>query len=173
MHRDLSRIVYLARELWPAAATRIEVVTNGLLLHVHPELPKALSDTDTSLYISVHSSGGISPRYDEKISKAITLAKSWQKDFGIDLEVAAQTEWYRGYNGAGDAMTPFEDGDPRKSWDNCVTGQQCFQLFDGRVWKCAPAGPGMHARRARRLLQPEGRISLRNVSKPPASVHQT
>jgi hypothetical protein len=138
MHRDLSRIVYLTRELWSAAETKVEVVTNGLLLHVHPELPRALSETDTSLYISVHSTGAISPRYEEKISKAIDLARRWEKDFGIRLEVAAQTEWYRGYKGFGAAMAPFEDGDPGKSWDNCVTGQQCFQLFEDRVWKCAP-----------------------------------
>lgn len=138
LHRDLTQIVVMAREQWPDPMTTMEVVTNGLLLHLHPDLPKALSDTNTALYISVHSTAAISPRYGEMISKSIELARRWQQDFGIELEVADQTNWYRGYKGVGSDVAPFEDGDPQKSWDNCVTGQQCFQLSEGRIWKCAP-----------------------------------
>jgi rubredoxin len=34
-------------------------------------------------------------------------------------------------------MQPFEDGDPRASWDICPA-RHCKQLLDGRIWKCAP-----------------------------------
>ena len=147
LHRDLAQIVYMAREHWPAPATQVEVVTNGLLLHLHPDLPQALTATDTALYISVHSTAAISPRYGEMIAKSIDLAKRWEQDHGIELEVAEQANWYRGYQGFGATVEPFEDGDPQTSWDNCVTGQQCFQLWEDRIWKCAPlAYLGLQAR---------------------------
>jgi len=147
LHRDLTDIVYLAREQWPEPATKMEVVTNGLLLHVHPELPKALSATKTGLYISVHSTAAISPRYHEMMVRPLDLARRWEKEYGIELEIAEQSDWYRGYKGHGPDVEPFEDGDSQKSWDNCVTGQQCFQISEGRVWKCAPlAYLGLQAR---------------------------
>lgn len=138
LHRDLADIVYLAREQWPDPATNIEVVTNGLLLHLHPELPKALAATNTGLYVSIHSTAAISPKYQEMISKPLELARRWQQEFGIQLEIVEQTNWYRGYKGYAEGVEPFEDGDPEKSWDNCVTGQQCFQISEDRIWKCAP-----------------------------------
>ena len=138
LHRDLTKIVHMARAQWPAPATRMEVVTNGLLLHLHPQLPEALVATDTSLYISIHSTAAISPRYQEMISTSLDLARRWQTDYGIQLVAEEQTTWYRGYTGSGSSMAPFEDGDPQRSWDNCVTGQQCFQLSEDRIWKCAP-----------------------------------
>jgi len=138
LHRDLPQIVQLARHHWPHPATEIEVVTNGLLLHLHPELPKALSAANASLYISIHSTAAISPKYHEMISRSLELARRWQLEYGIGLEVAEQQRWYRGYTGYADNIAPFEDHDPQKSWDNCVNGQQCFQLSENRIWKCAP-----------------------------------
>lgn len=139
LHRDLVDIVYMTREMWPHSRTTIEVVTNGLLLHLHPGLPRALSDTDTSLSISIHSDGSISPKYQEKISKALDLARKWQEANGIELHVGdSLNEWVRGYKGFGSEIMPFEDNNAQRSWDNCVTGQQCFQLFEDCLWKCAP-----------------------------------
>ena len=34
-------------------------------------------------------------------------------------------------------MVPFEDGQPRRSWENC-NARYCRQLFEGRIWKCSP-----------------------------------
>jgi hypothetical protein len=42
------------------------------------------------------------------------------------------------YKGYGDNMMPFEDQDPETSWNNCIAGQDCFQLLDGNIYKCAP-----------------------------------
>jgi hypothetical protein len=33
-------------------------------------------------------------------------------------------------------MEPFDDRQPRESWANCPA--RCPQLFEGRIWKCAP-----------------------------------
>jgi hypothetical protein len=139
LHRDLVDIVYMTREMWPDSRTRMEIVSNGLLLHLHPGLPRALSDTRTSLEITIHSDGSVSQKYQEKISRSLRLARKWKEEYGIEVtEYDSSTSWVRGYRGFGDGTMPFEDGNPRKSWNNCVTGQQCFQLFEDCLWKCAP-----------------------------------
>lgn len=139
LHRDLVDIVYMTREMWRHSRTEMEVVTNGLLLHLHPGLPQALSDTNTRLSISIHSDGSISPKYQAKIRKALDLADQWQKEYGIALNIDDSLhEWTRGYTGFGGEILPFEDNNPQNSWDNCITGQQCFQLFEDHLWKCAP-----------------------------------
>jgi len=138
LHRDLVEIVYMTREMWPDSRTKMEMVSNGLLLHLHPYLPQALLDTDTGLQISIHSDGSISPRYEEKISRSLKLAREWQRDYGIEVAANPCITWTRGYDGFGNGIMPFEDNNPRKSWDNCITGQQCFQLFEDCLWKCAP-----------------------------------
>ncbi len=140
MHRELVDIVYLTRKMWPHPRTRIELVTNGLLLHLHPGLPQALVDTETELAISVHSDAATAPKYQEKLSRGLELARKWEREHGISLNVGDSfNEWSLGYKGSGAGIMPFEDGDPRKSWDHCVTGQECFQLFEDHLWKCAPA----------------------------------
>jgi hypothetical protein len=138
LHRDLVRILYMTREMWPDSATKMELVTNGLLLHLHPDLPQALIDTRTRLSISIHSDASISPKYQEKISKAMSLARAWRDKFGFEICEYHSTTWFRAYKGFGSEIAPFEDNDPRKSWKNCTTGQDCFQLFEDRLWKCAP-----------------------------------
>ena len=49
----------------------------------------------------------------------------------------AHKNWTRRYEGFGDTMLPYEDGDPRASWEACPA-RHCKQLLDGRIWKCAP-----------------------------------
>lgn len=140
LHRELVDIVRMTGEMWPHPGTEKEVVTNGLLLHLHPGLPRALVETDTSLTISMHSDGSISPKYQEKFSRGLDLARKWESEHGIELTVDDSLHgWSMGYRGFGSEIMPFEDADPRKSWDNCVTGQECFQLFEDQLWKCAPA----------------------------------
>ncbi len=34
-------------------------------------------------------------------------------------------------------MQPFADGKPRQSWSHCPA-KTCPQIFEGRIWKCAP-----------------------------------
>jgi hypothetical protein len=138
LHRDLVDILYMTREMWPNPMTKMELISNGLLLHLHPGLPQALLDTGTALHISIHSDASISPRYQEKISRSLKLAREWQGEHGIEVTAYPYTTWARGYTGSGNEMMPFEDRDPEESWKNCITGQQCFQLFENCLWKCAP-----------------------------------
>lgn len=138
LHRELVDIVYMTREMWPESETAMELVTNGLLLHLHPNLPRALIDTRTTLSISIHSDGSISPKYQKKISRSLQLASEWRSKYGIKVIEYPSMIWSRGYTGFGSEIEPFEDNNPEKSWNKCVTGQKCFQLFEDRLWKCAP-----------------------------------
>ena len=43
--------------------------------------------------------------------------------------------WLAQYKGFGDKMEPFEDNDPKSSWNACVS-RLCVQLHQGKLWKC-------------------------------------
>ena len=43
--------------------------------------------------------------------------------------------WLAQYKGFGDKMEPFEDNNPKSSWNACVS-KLCVQLHQGKLWKC-------------------------------------
>jgi MoaA/NifB/PqqE/SkfB family radical SAM enzyme len=134
IHPDLPGFVELARRHWPEAHLRL--VTNGFFLHRHPRLPLVLQgDPNAAIYISVHHD---SPEYRETMRPFLELAQSWVDEYGIRVEIRRSfRNWTRRYHGSGDAMEPFDDGQPRRSWERCPA-KTCPQLFEGRIWKCAP-----------------------------------
>jgi hypothetical protein len=94
-----------------------------------------LKDPNACLYLSIHHP---SPEYQEKIRPVRTLLEAWKRKFGIRVEVyQSYGTWTRRYKGFGSAMEPFADGQPRRSWENCV-GRHAKQLFEGKLWKCPP-----------------------------------
>jgi organic radical activating enzyme len=134
LNPQLTEIVKLSREKWPRSHLRI--ATNGFFLHRHKDLPHVLrSDSNSHIEISIHHS---SPEYINKIKSNLYLLKEWNEKYGIKVEVTlSYKKWTKRYKGFGDEMQPFEDNYPRKSWEKCP-GRDCFQLFDGKIWKCAP-----------------------------------
>ncbi len=65
------------------------------------------------------------------------LLRAWVRDHDIRVRlVHSYRQWTRRYKGHGAAMEPFADGRPGDSWLNCPA--RCPQLFEGRIWKCAP-----------------------------------
>ncbi len=130
---DLSAFVPLARACWPKA--RIRLATNGLLLARHPDLPRRLAEAgDTILEVSIHHA---SDAYRARIEPVFELLRSWVRDHKIRVRlIHSYGQWTRRYHGFGAAMEPFDDGLPRESWLNCPA--RCPQLFEGRIWKCAP-----------------------------------
>ncbi len=131
---DLAALVTMTRAYWPE--THLRLVTNGFLLARHPELPRALRDAGNAvLYLSIHHE---SAEYLDKLQPAIGLLQAWQRDFGVQLTVYRSAKsWTRRYHGEGSAMQPFRDGNPRLSWERC-SARFCPQLFEGKIWKCAP-----------------------------------
>jgi MoaA/NifB/PqqE/SkfB family radical SAM enzyme len=130
---DLPAFVALARASWPKA--RIRLATYGLLLARHPDLPRRLAEAgDTMLELSIHHA---SDAYRARLEPVFDLLRAWIRDHGIRVRlIHSYGRWTRRYRGFGAEMEPFEDGAPRRSWENCPA--RCPQLFEGRIWKCAP-----------------------------------
>ena len=134
VHPELTQFVRIARKHWPRSTLRI--VTNGFFLDRHPELPAFMrEDGRTLLNISVHHD---SAEYRERMRPVLELAEKWARDYGIRIQVFTSNEsWTRRYKGYGAAMEPFDDRQPRASWENCAA-KTCPQVFEGSIWKCAP-----------------------------------
>lgn len=133
LHPKLTDLVRLARRHWPASGLRL--ITNGFFLHRHPALPDALRETDTLLAVSLHHG---SSEYLEKFQAVDHLVRDWELTRGVRLEFRdSNGRWTRRYRGWGQAMAPYEDGQPRQSWTICPA-KYCVQLHLGKLWKCAP-----------------------------------
>ncbi len=134
IHPALAEFVPLARRHWPAALLRI--VTNGFFLDRHPDLPHALSAAgNAEIALSVHHDD---PDYRARVAPALDQLERWQRDFGIKVRIwQSHSAWTRRYHGFGATMAPFEDGQPRRSWEICPA-RHAKQLHDGMIWKCAP-----------------------------------
>jgi len=130
----LAEFVPLAAKYFPRAELRL--VTNGLLLHRHPDLPRALSEhPNAHLYVSIHHDA---PEYVKKLVPLRELLKSWKAGHSLRISLyESYKQWSRRYHGFGGQMQPFEDGEPRRSWESCPA-RYCPQLFEGKLWKCAP-----------------------------------
>lgn len=134
LHPDLPQFVEVIRTVWPRAA--ILITTNGYFLHRHPRLPDALAQAgNAGLRLSIH---GDSPAYREAMAPVERLLTDWKRTHGIRVEVERSfNHWTRRYQGFGGGMMPFEDEDPRASWEICPA-RYCPQIREGRLWKCAP-----------------------------------
>ena len=133
LNPDLAKFPPMVRRRWPRAD--IWIITNGFFLDRHPDLPFALADTGGKIFLSIHHA---SAEYRARIQPNIDLLMAWRERFGIAVEVwDAVDRWTRRYHGSGTEMRPFEDADPRASWDHCAA-KRCKQLFEGDLWKCPP-----------------------------------
>ncbi len=134
LNKDILEIIKVTKTMWPDS--QIRLVTNGVLLHKYPDLPKVLKQTDTILVLSTH---GDNDRYNQIMEDVQELVDSWIVEYGIRTKnFDSYNVWMNLYKGYGDQMQPFEDDDPEQSWENCITGQDCFQLFEGKIYKCSP-----------------------------------
>ena len=135
LNKDLPEIVYMVRAMFPDPTTGIDVITNATGLHLQPTLPQMLVATGATLAVSIHSTEH--PNYIKKFKRGYKLAKKWKHDLGVWVEFWDFTnkEWVRQYKGFGDRMMPYEDNNPRKSWEVCIS-KYAMQLHEGKLWKC-------------------------------------
>ena len=135
LNKDLPEIVYMVRAMFPDPTTGIDVITNATGLHLQPRLPQMLVATGATLAVSIHSTEH--PNYIKKFKRGYKLAKKWKHDLGVWGEFWDFTnkEWVRQYKGFGDRMMPYEDNNPRKSWEVCIS-KYAMQLHEGKLWKC-------------------------------------
>ena len=133
LHPHLAEFVRLSRKHWPNAELRL--ISNGFLLGRHPDLPAVLRDTNTCLCVSIHHS---SPQYQQELQPVRELLEGWERKYEIRLDYfQSYRHWTRRYHGSGSAIRPFDDRQPRLSWEICPSKEHP-QLFDGKIWKCAP-----------------------------------
>ena len=141
LHKNIVDIIYLTKDMWQQPKdSYFEIVTNGILIdeEKHKDLPKALKDTDCVLSVSLHAYKDTSFKYHEKLMSALKIASQWKKDYGIKIVYSDDVrDWRKVYNGFGVNSEPFGDNDPKQSWNNCPTGQDCFQLYNGNIYKCS------------------------------------
>ena len=119
-----------------AIAAGIVLVSNGFFLLRHRTLPKVMAaDPHATLYLSIHHDD---PVYREKLKPVFELLNGWIREHRIRAALyKSHTNWTRRYKGEGAAMEPYEDANPRQSWEKCPA-RYCMQLFEGKLWKCGP-----------------------------------
>jgi len=132
LNKDIEQILVIARKHWKR---EILLITNGFLLHRFPNLPKTLEEQNILLVISRHHNGA---EYTTKFLEMFRLLKSWKKnhDFHFQLRDSFNS-WTTRYHGYADKVLPFEDNDPRKSWEVCPA-KKCRQLHENNIYKCSP-----------------------------------
>jgi hypothetical protein len=131
LHPELTKIVVLMRQQWPD--TLLELTTNGFFLQRHPELPRALAETKTTLIWSIHDDSII---YNEHVVRIRELLKQWQSAYSFMVSAKdSHRGWTRRYHGEGADMLPYSDGRPEKSWGRCPA-RLAKQLHEGKLWKC-------------------------------------
>jgi Radical SAM superfamily/4Fe-4S single cluster domain len=134
LNKDICEIVKITRDHWPES--KIDITTNGVLLDRFADLPEYLKKYNVGLKISKH---GTNPEYNELWESIVSTANIWQQDYGISVNLwESDLVWFKSYKGFGKNIEPFEDNDPEESWKNCITGQDCWQIYNGNIYKCAP-----------------------------------
>lgn len=134
LHPKLGQWLIMTRKNWKYS--EIGLTTNGILLpKLHPNLGEILKETNINLSISQHSND---PEYLELFNSALVVMKGWSSKYKIPIRVRDYTKlWRNQYFGYGDNMMPYEDKDPKKSWENC-RARECHTLFEKKLWKCPP-----------------------------------
>lgn len=131
LHNHLIDYIHHAAKVWPESERW--VVTNGTMLERQPDLAKNLSITNTRMHVSFHSSD---PRYIETMQKNIPLLKEWMKTYGVRVTIKDHRQFQRFYTGIGKNMRPYQDKNPIKSWENCIS-KGCLNLKHSRLYKCS------------------------------------
>lgn len=125
LNPDLVEIIHVAARHFP----RLRLNTNGMLLHRHPGLREALAATNAHLFVSIYrdlGEDGLRPIFD--------LLHAW-RETGVRIGLKPDKIWTLRYRGAGGEILPYDNGNPVASWCRC-TSRWCFQLRDGRIYKC-------------------------------------
>lgn len=159
LNKEICDIIYLTKEMWTQPSdSNYWITTNGLLLENYPELPIALRETKCMVMISIHGDKN-SKSYYKKFKTISSLLYDWDKRYNIKLVDCKNDDefkrlqptddktyviyrdmtedWSRSYNGFGMNSLPFEDKNPEMSWNNCVAGNECFQLYNENIFKCS------------------------------------
>ena len=134
LHPQLCDLLILAKSYFPTGAhdaiaqnNSVCLTTNGSFLYKHPQIKQVLLENHIRLYLSVH------------YKEVSDIVQKWQKE-GVDLTVynpADEGHWHYFYKVTPEGIAPCNDNDITSSWKHC-TAKKYFQLYQGKIWKCAP-----------------------------------
>lgn len=131
LNPHLVDILKLTKKHWPHSI--IQLVTNGFNLHRHPDLPAVLEATGARLEISDHHA---SETYQKRLQPVRDLVAEWERSHTLHVRWRPSSEtWRRSYQGHGQDMKPYNDGNPQQSWNICAS-KWCPQIHEGKLWKC-------------------------------------
>ena len=134
LNKSIYEIIKITRESWKFS--KIDITTNGVLLYKYPKLPEYLQEYDIGLKISKH---GTNTEYNKIWNSIVDQVQTWKKQYNIAVNFWQSDQvWFRLYKGFGNNIEPYDDRNPQESWNNCITGQDCWQLYEGNIYKCAP-----------------------------------
>lgn len=127
LNPEIVDIVLLAFRTWPRAT--ICLYSNGLLLKNHPGLRWALKGGQ--LILGLHYC-------DDRDRATEQHARQFFLGTGVPVYVVdGAAGWLQHYKIEDGQPVPYNDGNQRASWENCIAAQQrCFVLKDNRLWKC-------------------------------------
>jgi len=132
LNKKLTDIAIAAAKMWKYS--KIKIVTNGFFLDKHPHLPQAMKDYDLHIEISIKSNA---PEYDEKIKPIKNIVQEWlAKEPKLHIKYRNDyTHWIKIYHGYGPNIMPYQDNDPKTSFQNCGF-KICKVLHETALWKC-------------------------------------
>lgn len=128
LNPNIVEIVRLAFRLWTDSA--ICLYSNGLLLKNHPGIRGALRGG--RYILGLHYC-------DDRDRETEKQVRQFFFDSGVEVDVVdGDLGWLQFYKFDVDGKPiPYDDGDPRSSWSNCIAAQQgCLVMRHGRLWKC-------------------------------------
>jgi hypothetical protein len=130
LHNNIDQIVRSVHEAW-AEHHRV-IVTNGLIERSDDSFIRAVRETETHLWVSVHhDSVKMHKVIDENIAK-------WQRAGLIVVKNLFTYEWRKCYRLEDGIPVPF-DTDPKVAWDRCCTQRNCITLLDNHLYMCPQA----------------------------------
>tara|TARA_R110002020_G_scaffold334874_2_gene550114 strand:- start:281 stop:1156 length:876 start_codon:yes stop_codon:yes gene_type:complete len=137
LNKNLVEIIEITRSYIPN--NNIVLITNGFYIDRHDDIKNVLIDNKIVLKLSYHSHD---KEYVDKITPIREMLLDWSSD-GLNYRSFDYTNyWNKLYRGHGNNMRPYEDNNPRKSWESCgqtwFDGIQCLQLYNNKLWKCPP-----------------------------------
>jgi wyosine [tRNA(Phe)-imidazoG37] synthetase (radical SAM superfamily) len=128
LHKDLASIVRAVDETW-GEAHRI-IVTNGLIERSDPDFLRAVRETGTHIWVSVHHD---TPKINSVIDANVAR---WQ---GVTVKKNSFTaEWRKCYRLDNGKPVPFNTN-PKNAFDRCSQQRNCMTLLDNHLYMCPPA----------------------------------
>lgn len=134
INKNLDDVIFNISTLFPLS--KINICTNGLLIsHFSDDFAKKISHSPNSIKITI-SLHSLNREYISKISEAISKLDYWKKKYNIEYLIKDYlSDWAWPYRLIDNKIYPFEDNNPRRSWENCMS-QTCKQIYKSKLYKC-------------------------------------